>query len=104
MSKHIPIDYYKIAAGSLGPQLGGQVKSVIIAFLTPQAYDNFRLSSGWKIGADASVAVINVGAEGSITTDQLENKSIIAFVFDQKGLMYNFSLVGSRIFKIKTSR
>ncbi len=104
MSGRTPIDYYKIAAGSLGPQLGGQVKSVIIAFLSPQAYDSFRMSSGWKVGADASVTVIAIGAEGSITTDQLENKPVIAFVFDQKGLMYNFSLVGSRIYKIRTTR
>ncbi len=104
VEKRKMVDYYRIAAGSFGPQLGGQVKSVIIAFLTPQAYESFRLGSGWKVGADASIAVIAIGAEGSITTDQLENKPVVAFVFDQKGLMYNFSLVGSKIFKIKTSK
>jgi lipid-binding SYLF domain-containing protein len=95
------IDYYRIAGGSIGPKLGGQRKSLIIVFLTPQALQNFRNSSGWQGGIDASVAVITVGAEGAITTDQLANKPIVAFVLDQKGLMYNLSLRGTRIFKAK---
>jgi lipid-binding SYLF domain-containing protein len=93
--------YYRIASGSLGPQLGGQRKAIIIAFFTPQALQSFQNSSGWKIGADASVAVLVVGAEGSLTSDQIANKPVVAFVLDQKGLMYNLSLQGTRIFPMK---
>lgn len=94
------VDYYNTIAGSIGFQLGIQKKSIIIAFMDKDALRKFRDSSGWKIGADASVAVIVVGAGGSIDT-QITNKPIVAFVFDQKGLMYNLTLEGAKISKIK---
>lgn len=95
------VDYYRITSGSLGFQLGGQRKSLIIAFLTPKALQQFRDSSGWEVGADASVAVLTVGAEGKIDTRDLTNTPVVAFVIDQRGLMYNLSLEGSKITRIK---
>ena len=94
------VDYYNTAAASIGFQLGIQKKSIIIAFMQQRALNDFRNSSGWKIGADASVAVIVVGAGGSIDT-ATANQPIVAFVFDQKGLMYNLTLEGAKISKIK---
>ncbi|WP_373531722.1 YSC84-related protein [Vampirovibrio sp.] len=91
--------YYNIASGSYGFQLGGQRKAIILAFMNDEVLNKFRASKGWKIGADASVTLITVGAEGSINTTTL-NKPILAFVVDQKGLMYNLSLEGSKITKI----
>lgn len=93
-------DFYRIIAASYGFQLGGQRKSVILAFMNDEALEHFRTSSGWKVGADASAAIFVVGAEGGIDTATL-NKPILAFVIDQKGLMYNLSLEGSKISKIK---
>lgn len=92
--------YYNIASGSYGFQLGGQRKAIILAFMNDESLNNFRNSKGWKVGGDASVAVLTVGAEGSIDTATL-NKPVLAFVVDQKGLMYNLSLEGSKISKIK---
>jgi len=94
------VDYYSTAAASIGFQLGGQKKTIIMAFMAQDALDTFRASSGWKVGADLSVAVIAVGAGGSIDTAKL-NQPIVAFVLDQKGLMYNLTLEGSKITKIK---
>ena len=94
------VDYYNTAAASIGFQLGIQKKSIIIAFMQQRPLNDFRNSSGWKIGADASVAVIVVGAGGSIDT-ATANQPIVAFVFDQKGLMYNLTLEGAKISKIK---
>lgn len=94
------VDYYSTAAASIGFQLGGQKKTIIIAFMNDTALNDFRNSSGWKIGADASVTVIAIGADGSIDTSKT-NKPIVAFVFDQKGLMYNLSLEGAKVTKIK---
>jgi lipid-binding SYLF domain-containing protein len=68
--------------------------------MNKDALKKFRDSSGWKVGADASVALIVVGAGGSIDTT-VTNKPIVAFVFDQKGLMYNLTLEGAKITKIK---
>lgn len=93
------VDYYSIAGISIGFELGGQKKSIVIAFMTDDAFKQFRDSDGWKIGTDASVAVITLGAgtEGSTAT---WNKPIIAFTFGQKGLMYDLSLKGAKVSKI----
>ncbi len=94
------VDYYNIVSASYGFQLGAQKKSVILAFMDDQALDKFRNSSGWKAGVDASVTLIKLGAEGSIDTTTT-NKPVLGFVFGQKGLMYDVSLEGTKITKIK---
>ncbi|KJJ84575.1 lipoprotein [Candidatus Omnitrophus magneticus] len=94
------VDYYNTAAASIGFQLGGQKKTIILAFLDDEALKKFRVSSGWKIGADASVAVVALGVGGAIDTASL-NEPIVAIVFGQKGLMYNLTLEGAKITKIK---
>ena len=88
--------YYSTAAASIGFQLGAQKKSIIIIFLTQEALDKFRDSDGWEVGVDGSVAVIDMGAGGSVDTTNYKDP-IIAFVFDQAGLMYNLTLEGSKI-------
>ncbi len=93
------IDYYSTAAASFGFQLGAQKKTIILAFMDKKALENFRNSTNWKIGADASVAVIAIGADGSIDTSKL-NQPIVAFVFDPKGLMYNLTLEGAKVTKL----
>ncbi|WP_375201219.1 BPSL1445 family SYLF domain-containing lipoprotein [Hyphococcus sp.] len=93
------VAYYSTAAASIGLQFGGQSRRQIIVFLDQGALDKFRSSQGWEIGVDASVAVVTVGAGGAIDTTQL-NQPIVAFVFDNKGLMYNLSLEGSKISEI----
>lgn len=94
------VDYYNIISGSWGFQLGAQRKTVILAFMTEEALQNFRNSSGWKAGVDASVALVKIGAGGSLDTETLKNP-VVGFVVGQKGLMYNLSLEGSKFNKIK---
>jgi lipid-binding SYLF domain-containing protein len=91
--------YYSTAAASIGLQLGVQKKSVIIVFLTSGALSKFRQSEGWEVGVDGSVALIKVGAGGSIDTTNVSDP-IVAFVFGQKGLMYNLTLEGSKFTKL----
>lgn len=93
------VDYYNTFAVSIGLQLGGQQKTIIMAFMQKEALENFRHSEGWKIGIDASVTVISVGAGGSIDSMKI-NEPIVAFVLDQKGLMYNLTLEGAKISKM----
>lgn len=93
------VAYYSTAAASIGFQLGAQARRQIIVFLEPGALKKFRSSQGWEIGVDASVAVVTLGAGGTIDTTQL-NQPIVAFIFDNKGLMYNLSLEGSKISRI----
>ena len=93
------VDYYSTAAASIGFQLGAQKKTIIIAFMDKDALKDFRNSDGWKAGADASITVVAVGADGSVDTSKT-NKPIVAFVFDQKGLMYNLTLEGAKFTKL----
>lgn len=65
------IDYYNIISASIGFQLGAQSRSVIIVFMTPEALAGFRRTYGWKAGVDASVAIVTVGAGGSIDTSRI---------------------------------
>ena len=91
--------YYNTAGGSFGFQIGGQRNSLILAFMDEGALKRFENASGWKVGADASVAIVAIGADGSIDTSKL-NQPIIAFAFGVKGLMANLSLEGAKISKI----
>ena len=93
------VAYYSTAAASIGLQLGVQTKSIIIVFLTKEALSKFRKSEGWEVGVDGSVALIKIGAGGSIDTTNIEDP-IVAFVFGQKGLMYNLTLEGSKFTKL----
>jgi len=91
--------YYSTAAASIGLQLGVQKKSIIIVFLTKESLAKFQKSEGWEVGVDGSVALIEIGAGGSIDTNNIKDP-IVAFVFGQKGLMYNLTLEGSKFTKL----
>ncbi len=93
------VDYYNSMAASIGFQLGAQAKSVVMLFNTNEALDNFRNSEGWKVGIDGSVALISIGMGDSIDTINA-NEPVVAFIFDQKGLMYNLTLEGTKFNKI----
>ena len=94
------VDYYSTAAASIGFQLGAQSKTVILVFLKKTALKQFRNSRGWEVGVDGSVALVTVGAGGSIDTTNIKDP-IVGFVFSNKGLMYNLTLEGSKITKLK---
>ncbi len=93
------VGYYSTAAASFGFQFGAQAKTVIIVFLEQEALDKFRNSSGWEVGVDGSVALVEVGAGGSLDTTKLQ-QPIVGFVIGQKGLMYNLTLEGTKMTKI----
>lgn len=93
------VDYYRTSAGSFGFQLGAQAKSIVIAFMTVEALDKFRNSSGWKVGIDGSVALIDLGAGKTIDTGNIKDP-VVGFIFGAKGLMYNLTLEGSKISKL----
>jgi lipid-binding SYLF domain-containing protein len=94
-----PVGYYNLVSASFGFQLGAQARSVIIMFMTEDALASFRRKDGWKVGVDGSVALITLGAGGSIDTNQI-TKPVIGFILDEKGLMYNLTLEGSKISRI----
>jgi len=94
------VDYYSITSASIGLQFGAQKKDVILVFMEEQSLKKFRESNGWKAGVDGSVALIDIGAGKSIDTMNLKDP-IVGFVVGQKGLMYNLTLEGSKVSKLK---
>ena len=99
ISRRRTIDYYNLISASIGFQLGAQARSIVIVFMTPEALASFRRVDGWKVGVDGSIALINIGIGGSIDTTRITNP-IVGFIFDNKGLMYNLTLEGSKISRI----
>lgn len=93
------VDYYNTAAASFGLQLGAEKKTILIVFMQQNALDNFRKSEGWKVGVDGSVALVNVGVGKAIDTENIKDP-IVAFAFDQKGLMANLTLEGAKMTKM----
>jgi len=96
------IDYYRTSAGSFGLQLGAQAKSIVIVFMTKDSLQKFRDSSGWKIGIDGSVALIDMGGGKTIDSQNIKDP-VVGFIFGSKGLMYNLTLEGSKISKLDKS-
>ncbi len=91
-----PPRYYNMVSGSFGLQLGAQARSVIIVFMTQAALASFQRTDGWKAGVDGSVAVVSAGAGGAADTNTMRSP-VVAFIFNQKGLMYNLTLEGTKI-------
>ena len=94
------VEYYNTMAASIGFQLGAQAKSIVMLFMENAALKEFRNSEGWKAGVDGSVALINLGMGDSLDTTNVKDP-IVAFIFGQKGLMYNLTLEGSKFNKLK---
>ena len=97
------VEYYSMFAGSVGLQIGGQAKDIIIAFNSDEALKKFRESKGWEAGVDGNVALIKVGA-GENAMTAMAKQPIAAFVFDVKGLMADMSLKGAKFNKLDKSK
>jgi lipid-binding SYLF domain-containing protein len=91
--------FYSMTSGSLGYQIGGQVYSVVIAFVSQDALDSFVRSNGWEAGVDGSIAVVEWGKGKDLTSISYE-KPIVAFIYGQKGLMASASIKGTKFQKI----
>ena len=97
------VDYYNTAAGSIGIQIGGQSKDIILLFMTDEALKQFRDSKGWETGLDGNVAFIKYGAgvrEDTTTTKE----PIVGFVIDSKGLIADFSFKGAKFTKMDVAK
>jgi lipid-binding SYLF domain-containing protein len=91
--------YYSVGAGSVGLLAGAQTKSMYMLFMTQEALAKFEASQGWTAGADASVALVNVGADARVDTKTAQSP-IIGFVLANQGFMANLSLDGTKFTKM----
>lgn len=94
------VGYYRTATGSVGWQVGAQSRALVFLFMTQDALAKFRESKGWSVGADASVAVLKVGANGQIEAS-VARAPTIAFVMTNAGLMANLSLEGTKVTRVE---
>jgi lipid-binding SYLF domain-containing protein len=94
------VDYYSIGAASIGLTLGVAQRTEIIMFMTQASLDKFTKSKGFTIGADTGIAVVSEGAGAQIDSKTLQ-KPILGFVLNEKGLMGDVSLEGSKISRIE---
>ena len=93
------VEYYNTASASIGFQLGAQVKTQVILFMTAESLDNFRNSDGWEAGVDGSVALVEFSAAEEISSNSVQDP-IIGFILSNRGLMYNLTFEGSKMTKI----
>ena len=93
------VDYYNTISGSIGFQIGGQSKDIILLFMTEEALKKFRASKGWEAGVDGNVALISAGA-GERADTTTSKDPIIGFVFDAKGLSADISIKGAKFSKV----
>jgi len=94
------VNYYSLSSASLGLTLGAGQRSEVILFMTREALAKFEASNSYNVGVDAQVAVVSEGAGGGIDTETMK-KPILGFVFDEKGLIGDLSLKGTKIKKIE---
>ncbi|CAG9198175.1 putative lipoprotein [Paraburkholderia tropica] len=94
------VGYFSTSGASVGATLGVQSKAIVYLFMTQDALDKFRNSDGWAAGGDASVALVKVGANGTIDTTTA-TKPVQVFVLTNKGLLGDLSLGGTKISHLK---
>jgi lipid-binding SYLF domain-containing protein len=92
--------YFRMTEASAGLLAGAQSQAVFLLFMTDEALKRFEDSRGWTAGADASVSMINVGANAQVTT-QTARQEVIGFVMTNAGLMGNVSLNGNRVTRLE---
>lgn len=91
--------YYSLTSASIGLQAGAQEHTMLIAFLSEASLQNFIKSDGWEAGADGTITVSDWGHSKDIGSISFE-KPIIAFIYDEKGLMASVSVAGTKFQKI----
>ncbi|PAK14012.1 BPSL1445 family SYLF domain-containing lipoprotein [Burkholderia ubonensis] len=93
------IGYYNTSSLSVGLQAGAQSKAIVFLFMTQDALDSFRKADGWSAGADASVAVVKVGANGAVDTNTA-TAPVQVLVLTNAGLMGDLSVNGTKVTKL----
>jgi lipid-binding SYLF domain-containing protein len=93
------VEQYSESGASIGLQAGAQTRAEILLFMTPDSLAKFRASRGWTAGADATVAVARIGANGMIDTETAQ-QPIVGFVLNNTGLMAGVSLQGAKYSKL----
>lgn len=93
------VDYYSAVAGSAGLQIGASQYSHVLFFMTEDALEDFRRSSGWAAGGDLEYVVSDQGDSLAADTNTLTSP-ILAAVFGQAGLRIGATLEGTKYTRV----
>lgn len=91
-----PLGYFNLTGGSWGLQIGGQDFAYALFFMTPSSLDYLKQSAGFAVGTGPSIVVINAGAAAEADSTTLTH-DVYAFPFNEKGLMADLTLQGTKI-------
>ncbi len=92
--------YYNSVSASWGWQAGAQSYGYVVFLMTDKAVKYLAKSNGWEFGVGPSVVVVNEGVAKNLSSTTLKDDAY-AFIFDQKGLMIDVSITGTKISPIK---
>lgn len=93
------LGYFQTAGASWGLQAGVTESGYALFFRNERDLRELKSVKGWEIGSSPNVVFVDRGASSVLTTTTAD-KGIYAFVFNQKGLMADLSLKGSKITRI----
>ncbi|EDM70942.1 twin-arginine translocation pathway signal sequence domain protein, putative [Roseobacter sp. AzwK-3b] len=93
------VDYYSATKGSVGLQIGAQQFAHVLFFMTEDALERFRRSSGWVAGADIEY-VFNDRGENIRADTTTSTAPVVAVIFGQAGAMAGASLEGIKYTRI----
>ncbi|MDA3859172.1 MAG: YSC84-related protein [Roseovarius sp.] len=95
----VTVDYYSATKGSVGLQIGAQQFAHVLFFMTEDALQRFRRSSGWAAGADIEY-VFNDTGENLRAETTTSTSPVVAVIFGQAGAMAGVSLEGMKYSRI----
>ena len=82
-----------------GLVFGGQTFGYALFFMNDGSLRYLDRSGGFSVGAGPSIAIINKGAGADVDTTTL-SQDVYAFPFNEKGLMADLTLKGTKITRI----
>jgi lipid-binding SYLF domain-containing protein len=91
-----PMGFFNLTGGSWGLQIGGQDFAYALFFMTDGSLAYLRRSAGFAVGTGPSIVVINKGAAADADSTTLTH-DVYAFPFNEKGLMADLTLQGTKI-------
>jgi len=95
--------FYQTAGGSWGLQAGLEKSGYALFLLNPADVRHLNDANGWEVGSNPNLVIVDRGTAATLTT-KTADKGVVAFVFNQKGLMGDLSVKGSKITRIQPGR
>ncbi len=93
------VDYYSVVKGTGGLQIGAQQYAHVLFFMTQDALEDFRRSSGWAAGGDIEYVFSDVGDSVAADTTTVLSP-VLAAVFGRAGLRVGATLEGTKYTRI----